>query len=311
MTNDLARRYRSARHDLFIIVALTGVNILLSLAESGASFLFSAFFPQVATAWAQYGFLGLEDFACIAVYGLLPTAFVFVCALMAKKDPTWVWTATILFILDTLYLFGFIFVYGAPIADFILEIAFHVIILIPLIRGAIAGTKLNKMGENVEEIAAPPAVNLPQHQYQFQYDKDFAKAHGTIKTGKLIGLLIGFFAMFFIACLSVVPLMEIMSETAAIFIMLGLIAGVMVAFFILLEDMMPFTWAEKSIVYLDETGTLCYMRATTTTRLTDMKVENAWQDRYEVTYTAPNGKRKKYVIPNAYPQLELWMDQRR
>ena len=311
MTNDLARRYRSARHDLFIIVALTGINILLSLAESGTSFLFSAFFPQVVTAWAQYGFLGLEDFACIAVYGLLPTAFVLLCAIMAKKDPTWVWTATILFILDTLYLFFFIFAYGTHVADFILEIAFHVIILIPLIRGAIAGMKLQKLGESVEETVAKPAVNLPPHQYRFVYNKDFAKARGAIKTGKLIGLLIGFFAMFFLSMLSVIPLMEIMNETAAIFIMLGLMAGVLVAFFILLENLLPFTWAEKSIVYLDETGTLCYMRAVTTTRLAEMKIEDAWQDRYEVTYTAVGGKRKKYVIPNAYPELEAWLDQRK
>ena len=44
-------------------------------------------------------------------------------------------------------------------------------------------------------------------------------------------------------------------------------------------------------------------------RLAAPKLAGAYRDVIDITYEKPNGRRKKFSIPNAYAGLEAWAEQ--
>ena len=138
-------QYSRARSNLLMMTILTAVNILLLIAEADLSFLFAAILPQLAVfyGWLGTGLTYSQTYTYIG-YGaaLLIIGAFLLCYFMSKKRKGWMTAALVLFCIDCLALVYWIYL-GFMIED-LLDIAFHICILIYLIRGVRAGVKKEK-----------------------------------------------------------------------------------------------------------------------------------------------------------------------
>ena len=138
-------QYSRARSNLLMMTILTAVNILLLIAEADLSFLFAAILPQLAVfyGWLGTGLTYSQTYTYIG-YGaaLLIIGAFLLCYFMSKKRKGWMTAALVLFCIDCLALVYWIYL-GFMIED-VLDIAFHICILIYLIRGVRAGVKKEK-----------------------------------------------------------------------------------------------------------------------------------------------------------------------
>lgn len=170
--NELAvyqRQYNTARYDLLVIIAFSLVNIFLILFGQDVYFLFSAYIPFsfVATAALATGRypddfyretgISIEDFwgedyemmepmfgaifAVMVVISLAILGFYLLCFFLSKKHPAWMIVAAVVFGIDTLYLLS------GGISGMIVDLVFHIIMMVILIRGCIYGRKLKAYNE--------------------------------------------------------------------------------------------------------------------------------------------------------------------
>ena len=161
----LQNKYKNARSNLLLVVIFSLVNSVMCLFGSSSYFLWSASIPYYFTRYgmvytgrfpAEYyadwpDFVPMGDsylatmvttaFVCIAVYLL----FWF---LSKKHGFGWLVAALVFFVVDTLYMF---YTSGFS-ADMILDILFHVWVIVTLIMGIVAALKLKKL----------PAEEAPQ-----------------------------------------------------------------------------------------------------------------------------------------------------
>jgi len=159
-------KYRNSRANLLFVVAFTVVNILLLVINSNTYFLFSAFIPYVLVILGMdvcgmfppeyYGdefsdltFFNTSVFAVFLVIALIITAVYFLCWIFSKNNRKgWLIAALVMFVIDTA---GMFFVNGFAL-DSIVDIAFHIWVIVSLSLGIHAGHKLKTMP--VEEEAA-------------------------------------------------------------------------------------------------------------------------------------------------------------
>ena len=172
-------RYKNARLWLIIAVAITVLNILLTVLGSDTVFLFCAIGPVNLISYALLGFqepvalqalaayLGFElphesmatavavILVAVAVLGILAYFFSWLCS---KKDGRWMTVALVLFILDCLFMIADI-VLGVRMAkDFeyaytpnIFAVVFHCWVVYDTVIGVTSWKKLKTMPEEVVE----------------------------------------------------------------------------------------------------------------------------------------------------------------
>lgn len=166
----LQNKYKNARSNLLLVVAFSLVNSVMCLFGSSSYFLWSASIPYYFTLYgmvytgrfpAEYyadwpDFVPLGDsylatmvttaFVCIGVYLL----FWF---LSKKHGYGWLAAALAFFVVDTVYMF---YVSGFS-ADMLLDILFHIWVIVTLITGISAALKLKKLpAENTPEMQVAP-----------------------------------------------------------------------------------------------------------------------------------------------------------
>ncbi len=165
----LETRYKSARIDLLVVIALTVVNLFMLLFGDGTYFLFSAAVPYNIAVNAMYlcgklppeyyqgdmflpEFLGDEFFAVMLAIAFAILAVYALCFFMSRKRRVgWLIAALVLFVIDTVTM---IMLYGiAP--DMIIDMIIHGILIYYFAAGVHAAFKLKK-------IESQPAVTPPE-----------------------------------------------------------------------------------------------------------------------------------------------------
>ena len=161
---DPAKRYRSARGNLLVMVIMTAVNIGLSVANSGRAFLFRAFLPELAIDF----FSDIVPWAGFTIAALLLGLYL-LCWALSKKQSAWMTAALVLFAMDTavfLALFASICLAGKFAFGMLLEVAFQAWVLYYLIIGVLAAKELKDMPEaeliaQVEPLPCPAQESVP------------------------------------------------------------------------------------------------------------------------------------------------------
>ena len=164
---DYEKRFKSARVNILIVVALTLVNLLFLVLESGTYFLFSAFVPYIIALLAMflcgkfptedYEFL-VEDFEpfdtsvltiALIIAIALTSVYLLLWLLSKKGKPLPLLFALIFFIIDTLMLLIIQDMSPATIVD----LAMHIWVIAILYLGTDAAFKLKKMPQDENERA--------------------------------------------------------------------------------------------------------------------------------------------------------------
>jgi hypothetical protein len=157
----LHKQLAGGRNNLLLVIVFTVVNLAMLLLDSGTYFLFSASVPYYMTAFGMGMDMGMAEagigtFTLIAL-GISAVVLVFylLCWLLSKKRPGWLVVAFVAFILDTLALLG-LSVMLEMLTDNIMDLAFHVWVVVSLMQGIIANGKLKKLpAEEPQEPIGP------------------------------------------------------------------------------------------------------------------------------------------------------------
>lgn len=320
--------YNAGRGNLLLMTALTAVNVALVLFGAAWSFLFTAFFPYICAVFAKSGYLGMSEAASMILGCALPVVLCFVCWLLSDKQRyVWLKTAAALFALDTVYMLYFFVAYGFDTV-FILAILFHALILWQLIRGSVAAKRLANgdydetpvcdAQATVLEADPASAVDLnavpTAERTYFRYDRAHANGSGANKTGRIVLTALVFFVWMFGGAGLSVWLLDVrlkLGLEAAIPVIVVVCAAAIAWFIVSLVRLSAFLEAHAAVYYVNEYGVL--QRDKTDIPPFNHTVFNALAlveelpDRWVVRYTSKSGKRKKTVIPKAYPGLEGYM----
>ena len=163
---DLENKYKNSRANLLIVVVFTIINIILLITKSDTYFLFSAFIPYVLVTIGMsicgmfpseyYGeefsnieFLSPSVFTVFLVIALIITMLYFLCWTFSKNNRRgWLIAALVIFSIDTL---GMFLINGFAL-DSMIDIAFHIWVIISLSLGIHAGHKLKKIPVEEEDV---------------------------------------------------------------------------------------------------------------------------------------------------------------
>ena len=160
----LVNSFNTARSNLLLLVIFSAINLLMLATNSGTYFLFSASVPYLLTDLGMFFcgmypdefYEGLEGmfffneafFVIMLVISILILAVYLLCWLLSKKNKVgWLIAALAMFGIDTLVMFGY---YGFS-ADMIIDIVFHVWVIVILVMGIKAHYQLKKLPEEVIE----------------------------------------------------------------------------------------------------------------------------------------------------------------
>ncbi len=162
------KNYAKARSNLLMMTVLTAANIFLLLANVSFNFPFSALAPQILASIGLYVEDGVRESWMVVtgvVLGIAALGVYLLCYFLSKKNRGWMSAAAVLFGLDCVLL---LFIAATDFdASMLIEIAFHVWVMVYLVLGVIANANLKKLPED-ETAAAPlyageaPAVNYGQ-----------------------------------------------------------------------------------------------------------------------------------------------------
>lgn len=152
-------KYKNSRNNLLIVVAFTVVNILLLISKSDTYFLFSAYIPYALVVFgmlfsgmypqeyyeqefSEMQMLSPAFFAVLLGIALVIVAFYLISWIFSKNNKSgWLIFALVIFSVDTL---GMLFFTGVALEN-IIDIVFHVWVIISLALGINAGSKLKKI----------------------------------------------------------------------------------------------------------------------------------------------------------------------
>lgn len=146
---NLELQYRNARANLVLMIVFTVINIILLAANSERYFLFSASIPYYLV---FFGALFAEAWAVPVLYpaGLILAGVILliylVIWLVSKKHPGLLIAGLVFFALDTVAFLGLTAMANAFVES-VIDIAFHVWVLVYLGMGISAGFKLKRMPE--------------------------------------------------------------------------------------------------------------------------------------------------------------------
>ncbi len=162
-------RYNSGRSTLLMVVAFTVINIILLVSGGDSYFLFSAYVPYVLAIMGMsytgkfpeefYGeaYDSLEFYDDSFLYTTLAVSAViiilyFVSWLLSKKHIGWMVFGLVFFAIDT----AVMLIWGGITADVIIDIVFHIGIIISLSMGISAYFKAKKLPDEVDFSEATP-----------------------------------------------------------------------------------------------------------------------------------------------------------
>lgn len=156
----LESKYANGRRDLFVLLAMTVINLVLLVTNSDRYFLFSAAVPYMIADLAMAlcgkypaayydgaaeGFLGDGVFAVMmGIVGLILLMYLLCGILSGKGRKGWMVFGLVMFILDSLVLVLLWVSMGCPM-DSILDLVLHGLVLYSLISGVSACGKLAKL----------------------------------------------------------------------------------------------------------------------------------------------------------------------
>ena len=149
-------KFDKARHNLLLVVIFSTINLILYVAEVDYYLLFSATAPMLSygVGWDLAYEFHDDNFL---VAGLVIAAVIILlylaCWALAKRRRGFIIAAFVLFMFDCLiyaYLLVDILSYGEFVASELIDIVFHIWILIAMISGLMAWKKLR--GINTDEI---------------------------------------------------------------------------------------------------------------------------------------------------------------
>ena len=157
--SQLELKYNTARMNLLMMIIFTAVNILFISLGSATYFLFSAAIPYyfVSLGAVMCGRMPAEYYEDAEAFEFMNPTFYWImvvlavvliliyllCWVASKKSSGWLVGATVLFGIDTL---GMFYLYGFNI-EMIVDILFHIWVLIYLIIGLVAHNKLKNLPE--------------------------------------------------------------------------------------------------------------------------------------------------------------------
>ena len=165
----LLSRVMQARINLVLVFAFTAVNIVLLAAGSGTYFLFSASVPYFIALigailcgsfppeyYTEAGILPNELLPSHMMVGFILVAMgiaalYLLAFLLSKKRPVWLLVALVFFVIDTVAMFLFS---GLSI-DMLLDLLFHVWVLVELILGVRAVKQLKTLPADFPEDGIP------------------------------------------------------------------------------------------------------------------------------------------------------------
>ena len=156
------QRYDSARANLLIMAVFTIVNVVLLLVGSDTFFLFSATIPYFAVAegmlFQAFDADPMSSFLFFGIAALCVLAYLLFWFFSGKR-PGFLIAATVLFALDTVYMLG-LYLWADLLADSIIDVVFHALVLGYLILGIVNGFKLKKLPPDpLPEMPAAPEAN--------------------------------------------------------------------------------------------------------------------------------------------------------
>lgn len=180
----LINRYRSARHNLLLVIIFSAINILLLATNSGYYFLFSAFVPYILVDYGMFfcGFYPAEYYdefypgmsfldgsymSIFAVVAVVILALYLLSWIFSKKNRVgWLIFSLVLFVIDTVAMLYMI----VDFSEYIFDIIFHAWVIISLIMGIVSHFKLKKMPEafvqeDVSEVCAEQVQEPIEEEY--------------------------------------------------------------------------------------------------------------------------------------------------
>ena len=156
----LENKYSSARANLLIVVAFTLINIVLTFTDSSSYFLFSLFIPYMLVllgAMLTGNLPGAYTAAELEIIEFLPNAVFIIMAIVAaaflavfvvswvvtKKKPAigWLIASLVLASIDT----GIFVLFGGISLDTLIDLVFHVWVIVSLAGGISAHKKLKAL----------------------------------------------------------------------------------------------------------------------------------------------------------------------
>lgn len=167
-------KFNSARYNLLLVVAMTAINVVLLMLGGSSYFLFSATVPyslaidgmymtgRMPEEWyadwpASVPFLDSGYMTVMMVIAFAIILVYLACFFFSKNFKTgWMIAATVVFVLDTLYM---VFIYGVGV-DSVMDILLHAWVLYYLISGSVYGLKLKKLPEDEPEPVEGEAVEI-------------------------------------------------------------------------------------------------------------------------------------------------------
>lgn len=155
--NDPYAKYNKSIANLLLVVVFSAVNIVMLATNSGSYFLFSAIIPYYvvdygmfwtgmypAESYAEFPEIELMDssfFAFTIVIAVVMVLAYLVCWLIARKKKVGALIfALVFFLIDTV---GMFYIYGFS-SDLIMDIVFHVWVLVSLTIGVVTYFKVKK-----------------------------------------------------------------------------------------------------------------------------------------------------------------------
>ncbi|MCI6971722.1 MAG: hypothetical protein MR916_04505 [Eubacterium sp.] len=158
----LENRYKGARYDIFIIFALTIVNLVLSFTDSNLYYLFSAEIPffvlGIGRALLEKGLISsLTVPSVLSFVFCIPYLFFWI---FSKKHYGCMIAALVYFSIDCVFLVS---VFTKELA---LEAFIHLVVLGLLIYGVVLGAKLKKMPKDEPSAETPMAEGHSSEENQ-------------------------------------------------------------------------------------------------------------------------------------------------
>ncbi|MBQ9131721.1 MAG: hypothetical protein IJX62_04550 [Clostridia bacterium] len=167
----LKQKYNSARLNLLLVVLFSAINLLLLVTKSNTYFLFSASVPYLLTDLGMFlcgmypadyytgDLAGFQTLPSVVFYVMLAIAVIIlllylVSYLLSKKSVGWLSFSLVFFCLDTVGMF----LYFGIALDMIIDIVFHVWVIVILVQGIRAHYQLKNLPPE-PQIEEPVAEN--------------------------------------------------------------------------------------------------------------------------------------------------------
>lgn len=305
--------YAGARIELYLVAVFTTINLGMIFADSDTVYLFSAFLPYTGALFAKAGgVFFLSPVLCAVLLTAVPIAGYYLCAALCTKHIGWMWAGAALYLIDSIYLAWFVTgPMDGDLSGFVGLILIHAVVLAALIWGAIAGGRMKRAGIDPKN-ARPDRIMAAFGEgakLQFPYDADLARQNGAEKTGAYIAVTIVFTVLTLALCFGGALFLAEVDAAVFLWAWLALIVLLVVGFIAIAANMAKRVGLRRTCVFVEEDGTICFARYNAVYRLAAPKLAGAYRDVIDITYEKPNGKRKKFSIPNAYAGLEAWAEQ--